>query len=92
MTSSAAYGIAPDVGEVRDGERCYVAHLPEGPPLILADTATLIWQAARQGGTLDAIAQRVAEQVGLPAGEVVADVGVFVDELVRHGVLVRHDP
>ena len=91
MRGSAAYGIGPNVGHVHDAGRWYVARLPEGPPMVLTDTAALIWGHALGGGTRSEIAGRVAAAVGLPAGDIIDDVEAFLDELVAHGVLVRHD-
>ncbi|GAA6527724.1 PqqD family protein [Intrasporangium sp. DVR] len=95
MTGSAAYGIAPDVGhvdsEVDGASVAYVARLPEGPPLVLADSAAVIWGAARTGGTLDEIVDRVAEAFDVPPAEIVGDVTAFVEQLVTLGLLVRSD-
>ena len=91
MRSSAAYGIAANVGHVDDAGRAYVALLPEGPPMVLTDSAAMIWAEALPGGTVSAIAGRVAEAAGVPVGDIIEDVETFLDELVTHGVLVRSD-
>ncbi|HEY9494051.1 MAG TPA: PqqD family protein [Intrasporangium sp.] len=91
MRGSAAYGIAPNVGHVDDAGRSYVARLPEGPPMVLEDSAALIWMQVVVGGTVGDIASRVAVVAGISAEDIIGDVETFLDELVAHGVLVRHD-
>ena len=91
MRGSAAYGIAPNVGHVDDAGRSYVARLPEGPPMVLEDSAALIWMQVVVGGTVSDIASRVADVAGTSAEDIISDVETFLDELVAHGVLVRHD-
>lgn len=93
MTSAGpVYAVADHVGQVdrsEDGESavCYVAALPEGPPLVLRDSGAEIWWAVREGGTLDEITHRVAERVGVPAADIIADVAAFLDDLVARGLL-----
>lgn len=91
MRGSAAYGVGPNVGHVHDAGRSYVARLPEGPPMVLTDSAALIWAQILGGGTGIDIAGRVADVAGVPVDDIVDDVESFLDELVAHGVLVRHD-
>jgi len=91
VRGSAAYGIAPNVGHVDDAGRSYVARLPEGPPMVLEDSAALIWMQVVVGGTVGDIASRVAVVAGISAEDIIGDVETFLDELVAHGVLVRHD-
>ena len=45
---SAAYGPGPDVGVTlsHDGTSVYLAHLPDGPLVVLEGVAALIWQEA----------------------------------------------
>lgn len=93
MAGSAAYHLAPRVGwvdgsdEQGDGGICYLAPLPDGPPLVLRDSAAAIWVEARVGGTADEIAGRVAERFGLESDEIGDDVATFLEELVELGVL-----
>jgi hypothetical protein len=89
VTSSAAYGIAPDVGHVDAEELSYVARLPAGPPLILADSAAVIWAEASDGGTLEEITQRVGDAFGFVPADIADDVAAFVEQLVALGLLVR---
>lgn len=91
MRGSAAYGIAPNVGHVEDAGRSYVARLPEGPPMVLTDSAALIWEQVQMGDRASDIAGRVADAAGVPVEDIIDDVESFLDELVAHGVLVRHD-
>jgi hypothetical protein len=67
----------------------YPARLPDGPPLVLADTGAVVWHAVLAGGTFAQVVERVAEQVGRQAEEVGPGVAEFVDGLVAAGVLER---
>ncbi|ADU47695.1 PqqD family protein [Intrasporangium calvum] len=91
MTSSAAYGIAPDVGRVDADELTYVARLPEGPALVLADSAAVIWAEASEGGSLEQVVERVADAFGLAPAAIEQDVAAFVEQLVALGLLVHTD-
>lgn len=91
MRGSAAYGIGPNVGHVNDSGRSFVARLPEGPPMVLTDSAALIWAQVNGGGTGSEIASRVAAAAGVPVEDIADDVESFLDELVAHGVLVHRD-
>lgn len=91
MTSSTAYGIAPGVGHVDAEERAYVARLPEGPALVLADSAAVIWAEAREGGTLEEIVRRVADVFGLGPADIEEDVAAFVEQLLALGLIVPAD-
>ncbi len=89
------YAVRPDVGCVPGDSAnelvCYVARLPNGPPLVLRGSAVTVWTAASQGGSLEAIVARVAKQVGVTAADIEADVLGFLDELVAWGLLQRGD-
>ncbi|MDC5697692.1 PqqD family protein [Intrasporangium calvum] len=91
MTSPAAYGPAPDVGRVDADELTYVARLPEGPALVLAESAAVIWAEASEGGSLEQIVERVADAFALPPHAIEADVTAFVAQLVALGLIVRTD-
>lgn len=92
-TAEAVYAVGPDVGCVQDdygGDLfCYVAVLPDGPPLVLRGSAATVWAAASQGGSSEAIVARVAKQVGVAEADVEADVLGFLHDLVARGVLQR---
>ena len=59
--------------------------------MVLTESAALIWAHALAGGTSCEIAGRVADAAGLRVDDIIADVETFLDELVAHGVLVRHE-
>jgi hypothetical protein len=63
----------------------YLMTLPDGPPVVLRDSAALIWMVAADGE--DDVVTVVADLVELPPEEVSADVERFLDELVDLGVL-----
>jgi hypothetical protein len=67
----------------------YASTLPDGPPMVLQATAALIFLVAGQGGTIDEVVARVAEESGQSAQEIRDDVVGFVDELVHAGLLTR---
>jgi hypothetical protein len=73
----------------RDEDKLYVASLPDGPPLLLSDSAALIFLVAVEGGTLDDVVARVAGQAGQPPESIRADVLAFVEELLALGLLSR---
>ena len=87
------YRMAPQVGWVdgstySPGEAVrYVASLPDGPILVLRDSAAAIWAAASEGGTLEMIVDRVAAGVGVDRAEIAGDVESFLADMVRRGLL-----
>lgn len=68
----------------------YLAHLPNGPIVILRGTASLVWQEALDGPE-DTLAQRVAHRLGLGGEEssVERDVVAFIESLLAQGLLER---
>jgi hypothetical protein len=73
----------------RDQDALYVTTLPDGPPLVLRESAALIFLVATEGGTLEDVVARVAEQAAQPPEAIRSDVVAFVDELLRLGLLSR---
>ncbi|MDY3677847.1 MAG: PqqD family peptide modification chaperone [Actinomyces urogenitalis] len=68
----------------------YVAKVPDGEPVVLRGSAALIWDAATLGAhPLDswAVAQVVADQVGVQAEDIHEDIQVFLAQLVEGGFL-----
>jgi hypothetical protein len=59
--------------------------------MVLTDSAALIWEQVLTGGTASDMAGRVADMAGVPVEDIIDDVVTFLDELVTHGVLVRHE-
>ena len=80
------YRPAPDVGVIDDGAAVYAARLPEGPLIVLAGTAAVIWRAACEDrdGT---VADRVAGSVDRGGATIVDAVDDFVADLVARGLL-----
>ncbi|MFL6170238.1 MAG: PqqD family protein [Ornithinibacter sp.] len=81
--------IAAGTGWVERDGTVYAAPLPEGPPFVLAGAAAVVWRAVTQGGTLDEVTRRVADEVGSPPEVVTADVATFVSALVDTGLVER---
>ena len=97
--SGATYHRAPGVAWVdaddvnSDDPVVYVARVPLGRPLVLADSAWAIWSAlGEEGGTLDEVAARVAELAELEETTVRDQVAVFLDDLVQQVLVVRDPP
>jgi hypothetical protein len=72
------------------GDVVYATTLPDGPPVVLRETARLIFTAAAAGGTLEEIVDRVAEDSGADLEDLRDDVESFVAQLVTLGLLARH--
>ncbi|WP_172191634.1 PqqD family protein [Actinomyces faecalis] len=68
----------------------YVAHVPDGSPVVLEGSAALIWQAAvgqpRPGDAME-VTLRVSEKVGIPAEQIQGDVSEFLAQLIGDGYL-----
>lgn len=94
--TSPAYRRPADVAVV-DGEPAadgveatlYLAHLPNGPLLILEGSAASIWRAAVSSAGDSDLVDRVAEQAGADPEEIRAVVDAFVADLVAQGLLER---
>lgn len=80
------YRPAADVGVIDDGDAVYAARLPQGPIVVLAGTAAVIWRAACDGraGT---VTDRVAGSVDRDGAAIDGAVEVFVADLVGRGLL-----
>ena len=74
--------VVPDLDELQ----VFLMHLPDGPPFVLKGSAALIWLAAADAEP--DVAAAVAAAVGLPRGEVVAEVEGYLAELVAKGLLL----
>ena len=75
----------------RDGV-VYVAHLPDGPPLVLTGSGVVVWQALVDGGTLTDVGERVAAATGESAAGVRPGILAFVGGLADAGVVVVTPP
>ncbi len=68
-----------------DPATVFLMQLPDGPPLVLHDSAALIWLVAAEGSPN--ISTRVAQAVGRPVEQVAAEVDGYVRDLVDRGLL-----
>lgn len=84
---SGTVRVAAACGWVEQDGRVYVAALPDGPPLVLEGSGSLVWRAVLGGGTVDDVVERVASAAGESAGTVAVAVTGFVEDLVAAGVL-----
>lgn len=75
-----------DVAVVDDGDRLYLAPVPDGPITVLDGVAALIWVEACAGDR-GSIADRVAGSTDATADAIRDDVDAFVSELVARGLL-----
>lgn len=65
----------------------YAAPLPDGPIVVLRDTALTIWQEAVRPTSQLELPERVARHYGLPVEQVQAAVDSCVADLLARGVL-----
>ncbi|SFR78581.1 hypothetical protein SAMN04488591_3602 [Microbacterium azadirachtae] len=82
------YRPAADVGVIDDGDAVYAARLPQGPIVVLAGTAAVIWRAACEQGD-GTVADRAAGSVDRDTAAIVGAVDEFVADLVARGLLDR---
>lgn len=75
-----------------EGEVVYAASLPDGPIVVLRDSALTIWQEAVMPTGDQGIVERVADLYGVPVVEVREAVEACVDDLVERGVLEVDTP
>lgn len=80
-----------DLAEVASPGRSAILRLtsPELPPVILEDSAAVIWQLIDGPVTHGDLAAAVAETYGQPVGQVDGAVAEFLDGLTATGLLVR---
>jgi hypothetical protein len=67
----------------------FLMDLPDGPPLVLRDSAALIWLVAAEGDS--DVARTVADVVGRSLTEIEPEVADYLDDLVARGLLERSD-
>ena len=80
--------VPESTGWVRAAGTVYAAHLPDGPPLVLAGPGALVWDAVAAGGCLEDVVARVAETTGESVAAVRPGVESFVAGLAEAGVVV----
>ncbi|MGW4929221.1 PqqD family protein [Agromyces sp. NPDC004153] len=83
-------GLGRDVAVIDDGTVIYAAALPDGPIVVLEEGAAAIWVEACRGDRAT-IADRLVEGTDVPADEIRDNVEVFVERMIRAGLL-REDP
>ena len=76
--------VVPDGGD-RLPSAVFLMRLPDGPPVVLHDSAAWIWLVAADGEP--DVAAAVAELVGRPAAEMADEVNHFLDDLVGRGLI-----
>ncbi|GAA1469068.1 hypothetical protein [Microbacterium thalassium] len=79
-------GVAPSVGVEIADDAVYAAALPDGPIIVLRDSAQLIWQEA-VGRERDQAIAAIAGLTGEAEGAISGPFHAFVDELVALGLL-----
>lgn len=82
------YRRAPGIGVIEDESVVYVAHLPDGPIMVLEAGSAAVWLAAG-AGTIESITERVVALTGVDGDEIQPLVESFLNELQRRGLLVR---
>ena len=68
-----------------DATQVFLMALPDGPPVILTDTAAVIWVLAADGES--DVAGAVGDVVGVPREAIVAEVEQYLRDLVGKGLL-----
>jgi hypothetical protein len=76
---------------VQEEPTAYLARLPDGPIVVLRDTALTIWREAVNRTGQGSVAERVASTYGVSPDDVEADVEACIADLVENGVLERAD-
>ena len=87
IPSRLAYVIVD--GAQSDPPTVFLMELPDGPPLVVRESAAWIWVVAAEGDS--DVANIVAEAVGRPVGEIVGEVDEYLEDLVARGLLERSD-
>lgn len=76
--------VVPDK-EPEPPTKVFLMRLPDGPPVVLKDSAAWIWLLAAEGE--EDVVGAIGALVGMPPGEISADVNSFLDDLVDQGFL-----
>lgn len=77
-----------DALESRVGEEIVLLHLGNDTYFGLDPLGTRIWEMLKDGVALPAIRDRLAADYGVEASRVQADMERFLDDLLRHEILV----
>ena len=80
---------SPEALESRVGEETVLLHLGNDTYYGLDALGTRIWSLLKDRTILPEIRDRLAEEYGVSAATIEADMAPFLDDLVRHGLLVR---
>jgi hypothetical protein len=81
-------GVAVVVDDARERPVTYLGRLPDGPIVVLEDTAAVIWVQAVAGEGPD-VAAGVAASTGADVAEIRDSVEEFLAHLVAEGLLLR---
>jgi len=71
---------------IHDDDTVYVARVPDGPIIVLADVAGVIWREAC-GVERASVVDRVAKVTGQRVETIRGDVERFIDSLLQEGLL-----
>lgn len=78
---TAAWLADPETGCV------YVGLVPEGPLVVLNETAALVWELADGAADTEHLMARVVEATGIDRDEIAPHVAATVNSLVTNGLL-----
>lgn len=81
-----AHGVGVVVADQEESPRVYLAHLPDGPLVVLEGASAVIWRVATTCAA-DDLVLGVAGATGAPADDIAGDVERFVEELIARGFL-----
>jgi hypothetical protein len=84
-------GVAVVVDDARERPVTYLGRLPDGPIVVLQDTASVIWVQAVADEGPD-VAAGVAASAGVDVAEIRDTVEQFLAHLVAEGLLLRVPP
>ncbi|NUT57434.1 MAG: PqqD family protein [Agromyces sp.] len=82
-------GLGRGVAVIDDGTVIYAAALPDGPIVVLEEGAAAIWVEACRGDRAT-IAERLVDGTDVPADEIRDNVEVFLERMIRAGLLREH--
>jgi hypothetical protein len=90
MTAGApAYAPSRDVDSSSVGDRVVLYHRGSRTALVLNPTGSWLWEGLVASATAPDLAVRLRERFpDLTPDDAARDVGLFLDELLRHGALV----
>lgn len=82
-------GISEAVTWRKTGEEAVILNLETSEYYSLNDTGTLIWELLNSGKNSAKIAETLAAEYGIPAGQAAADTAAFLKHLAKLKILRR---